>query len=324
MAKKQNVTVVDGVVQKQEMVGIFRKRPKYDSEGREIYYKKKKIFKSRVNRSFGGDLFMFAFLLIGGAFMAFPLIFAISNSLKPLYELFLFPPNLFVKNPTFKNYTDLVNIMSNSLVPMSKYIFNTVFITAVGTTLRVVFGTMASYPLSKRKFPGKNVIMKTISLSLMFAAPAAQIANYMTMSAFGWIDTYWALLVPAIGSSMAVYLVKNFVDQFPDSVLEAARIDGTGEFRLFFQIVMPNLKPAWMTLIVFAVQEYWNMGSTIYIYREELKTLNYALSQVAAAGIARQGVAMAISVVMMIVPVITFLITQSNILETMATSGMKD
>ena len=324
MAKKKNVVVVDGVVQKQETVGIFRKRPKYDADGREIHYKKKKLFKSRVNRSFGGDLFMFSFLLIGGIFMATPLVFAISNSLKPLYELFLVPPTLFVKNPTIKNYTDLINIMSNSLVPMSKYIFNTVFITVVGTTLRVIFGTMASYPLSKRNFPGKKVIMQTVSLSLMFAAPAATIANYMTMSALGWIDTYWSLLVPAIGSSMAVYLVKNFVDGFPDAVLEAARIDGTGEFRLFFQIVMPNLKPAWMTLIVFAVQEYWNMGANIFIYREELKTLNYALSQVAAAGIARQGVAMAISVVMMIVPVITFVITQSNILETMATSGMKD
>lgn len=312
-------------VQKQEMVGIFRKRPKYDEEGREIYYKKMKLFKyRRINRSFAGDLFMFLFLLIGGSFMALPLIFALSNSLKPMSELFLFPPTLFVKNPTFRNYIDLFNIMSNSLVPLSKYLFNTIFITAIGTTLRVFSGSMCAYPLSKRHFHGKKFIMSIVTLSLMFAAPAATIANYIIMASLGWIDSFLAVLIPAIGSSMAVYLVKNFIDDFPDTVLEAARIDGTNEFTLFWKILMPNMKPAWMTLIVFAVQEYWNMGATIYIYREELKTLNYALSQIAAAGVARTGVAMAIAVVMLIVPVITFVITQSNILETMATSGMKD
>ena len=307
------------------LFGIIKRRPKFDENGNPIYYKKKKLFKyNRVNRSFAGDLFMFLFLLVGGCFMGFPLVFAISNSLKPLHELWLFPPNLIVKNPTFKNYIDLSNIMSNSLVPMSKYLFNTVFITLVGTTFRVFSCSMCAYPLSKRSFKAKGFINQIITLSLMFAAPAAAIANYIIMSGLGWIDTFWAILIPALGNSMGVYLIRNFIDQFPDSVIEAARIDGAGEFTIFFRILMPSMKPAWMTLIVFAVQDFWNQGSNIYIYREELKTLAYALSQIAAAGIARAGVSMAISIVMMIVPVITFVITQSNILETMASSGMKD
>ncbi|MBQ1862645.1 MAG: carbohydrate ABC transporter permease [Clostridia bacterium] len=307
------------------LFGIIKRRPKYDENGHLIYYKKKKLFKyNRVNRSFGGDLTMFAFLLIAGAFMAFPLVYAISQSLKPLHELWLFPPNLIVKNPTFKNYIDLFNIMSNSLVPMSKYLFNTIFITLVGTLLRTISASMCAYPVSKRQFRGKNFIFQIVTLSLMFAAPAATIANYIIMANLGWIDTYYAILIPALGNSTAMYLVKQFIDQFPDSVLEAARIDGAGEFRIFWQILMPSIKPAWMTLIVFAVQDFWNMGSSIFIYREELKTLGYALSQIAAAGIARAGVSTAVSIVMMIVPVITFVITQSNILETMSTSGMKD
>ena len=298
------------------LFGIIKRRPKYDENGRLIYYKKKKLFKyNRVNRSFSGDLMMFAFLLIAGAFMAFPLVYAVSQSLKPLHELWLFPPNLIVKNPTFKNYIDLFNIMSNSLVPMSKYLFNTIFITLIGTIFRVISASMCAYPVSKRQFKGKN---------FMFAAPAATIANYIIMANLGWIDTYYSILIPALGNSTAMYLVKQFIDQFPDSVLEAARIDGAGEFRIFWQILMPSIKPGWITLIVFAVQDFWNMGSSIFIYREELKTLAYALSQIAAAGIARAGVATAVSIVMMLVPVITFVITQSNILETMSTSGMKD
>jgi len=325
MAEKLDDEVVVTYKNPKPLFGIIKRRPKYDENGHLIYYKKKKLFRyNRVNRSFSGDLFLFIFLLVGGAFMAFPLVYAISQSLKPLHELFLFPPNLIVKNPTFNNYIDLFNIMSNSLVPMSKYIFNTAFLTVVGTIFRVISASMCAYPLSKRQFKGKDFIFSIVTIALMFAAPAAAIAQYMIMANLGWIDTYYAILIPALGNSMALYLVRQFIDQFPDTVLEAARIDGAGEFRIFWQILMPSIKPAWITLIIFAVQEFWNMGSSIFIYREELKTLAYALSQIAAAGIARAGVSTAISIVMMIVPVITFLITQSNILETMATSGMKD
>lgn len=309
---------------KQETVGIFRKRPKYDEDGKQIYYKKKKLIKSRVSRSVGGDVAMVLFLLIAGVIMAFPMIYAISNSFKPLHELWLFPPNLIVKNPTGANYRDMFTILSNSTVPFTRYLFNTLFITVGATFLRVISSSMAAYPLSKAKFKGRKMINKLITMTLMFAAPASALANYMIMANLGWIDTWLCLLVPALGSSFSLYLIRNFVDQFPDTVLEAARIDGAGEFRIFWNILMPNMKPAWMTLIVFSVRDYWNQGATIYIYREELKTLNYAMGQIAAEGVARAGVSMAINVIMMIVPVLTFLITQSNIIETMATSGMKD
>lgn len=303
---------------------LFKKKPKYDAEGNRIYYKKKKLIKSRVNRSVGGDILMLLFLLIAGVFMAFPMIYAISNSFKPLHELWLFPPNLIVKNPTGANYRDMFTILSNSVVPFSRYLFNTLFITIGATLLRVISASMAAYPLSKENFRGRNTINKLITMTLMFAAPASALANYLIMSELGWIDTWLCLLVPALGSSFSLYLIRGFVDQFPDSVLEAARIDGAGEFRIFWSILMPNMKPAWMTLIVFSVKDYWNQGATIYIYREELKTLNYAMGQIAAEGVARAGVSMAINVIMMIVPVLTFLVTQSNIIETMATSGMKD
>lgn len=302
----------------------FKRKPKYDEDGNLIYRKKKHLIKTRVNRSVGGDIAMVLILLIAGVFMAFPMIYAISNSFKPLHELWLFPPNLIVKNPTVNNYKDMFTILSNSTVPFTRYLFNTLVITVGATLFRILSASMCAYPLSKAKFKGRKVLNRLIVLTLMFAAPASALANYLIMSELGWIDTWLCLLVPALGNSFSLYLIRGFVDQFPDSVLEAARIDGAGEFKIFWSILMPNMKPAWMTLIVFSVRDYWNQGATIYIYREELKTLNYALGQIGAEGIARAGVAMAIHVVMMIVPILTFLITQSNIIETMSTSGMKD
>lgn len=321
-----NSETMPTVKQKQSFLGkIFGKKPpELDENGNPVYKKKKKLFKKRVNRSLGGDLALFLLLLIGGLFMGFPFVYALSNSLKPMNELFLFPPNLIVKNPTFKNYIDLVNIMSNSLVPFSKYLFNTLFITITGTFFNVIGPSLAAYPMSKRNFWGKEFWFKFSSIALMFTTTASTISNYIIMANLGWIDTYYSLLIPALGSSFSLYLIKQYMDGFPDVILESARMDGAGEFRIFFQILMPSIKPGWLTLIVFSVQNFWNTGSTIYIYREELKTLNYALGQIAAAGIARTGVSMAISIVMMLLPVFVFVISQSNIIETMATSGMKD
>ena len=308
----------------QEYIGLFKDKPKYDSEGREIYYKKKRLFKHRVNRGAGGDLVMLIFLAVGGCFMAFPLLYTVSNSLKDISELYKFPPTMIVQNPTVKNYTDLWNVMSNTLIPISKYIFNTLFITVSCTSLRIISACMCAYPLSKRQFKSKKLVFGLITISLMFASPAAATATYIIMALLGLVDTFWVYLLPTMGSAFAVYLVKNHVDGFPDSVLEAARIDGAGEFRIFWRILMPAVKPAWVTLIVFCVQEYWAAGSSAYIFREELKTLNYALGQITAVGITRAGVANAIGVVMMIVPIITFIVSQSNIVETMASAGLKD
>ena len=158
----------------------------------------------------------------------------------------------------------------------------------------------------------------------MFNATVTAIPNFLIMSGLGWVDTYKAIIVPAMGSTLGLFLIKQFMEQLPDELLEAAKIDGAGEMRIFWTIVMPNIKPAWLTLMVFSVQQLWNMGSSVFIYSEQLKTLSYAINQIVAGGIARAGVGSAVIVVMMIVPIVVFIFTQSNIIETMASSGLKD
>ena len=287
--------------------------------------RKFRLIKKRLsNRSRKVDAVIFMFLAVGAAFMGLPLLFSITLSLKPLDELWVFPPTLFVKNPTLKNYSDLFAIMSNSLVPFSKYIYNTIFITGVGTFLHVVIASMCAYGLAKFQFKGKNFIFSMIVLSLMFSGAVTNIPNFMIMRYLRLVDTQFAIIIPAIGSTLGLYLMKQFMEQIPDSILEAARVEGATEMHLFMRIVMPMVKPAWLTLIVFSVQSLWNVGQSIFIYREELKPLGYALSQIASVGIARAGVGAAIIVVMMSVPIITFLITQSGIIETMSSSGLKE
>jgi len=269
------------------------------------------------------------FLLLGGVacFMALPLVFTISNAFKPLDEIFSFPPKLFVRNPTFKNFRDLLGIFSDSWVPFSRYVFNTFFIAIVGTVGHVIFASAAAYPLAKLKFPGKRVLFSLVVLSLMFTAYVTQVPNYMIISWLGLINTYWAILLPAFGMTLGLYLMKQFMEQIPDALLEAAKIDGASEYRIYWQIIMPIVKPAWLTLIIFSLQSLWTNGSVTshkYIYSEQLKTVDYVFGQIASGGLVRTGPVAAVTLLMMLVPITVFIVTQSNIIQTMSTSGLKE
>lgn len=267
---------------------------------------------------------MFLILLTFAVFMAFPMLVIIGNAFKPLDELWVYPPKLLPSIPTMQNFKDMFTIMEDSWVPFFRYAFNSVFITTVGTAGHIILASMAAFPLAKKKFPGKNLIFNIIVFSLMFNASVTSIPNYITMAKIGWVDTPWALIVPAFASSLGLYLMKQFMEQIPDSLLEAARIDGASQWYTFWKIVMPNVKSAWLTLILLSVQSLWAIGSNRFIYKEELKTLPYALNQIISGGIARAGVGAAVTVFMMIVPILIFIFSQNNIIDTMASSGLKD
>ena len=278
---------------------------------------------SRVNRSRGGNFVALLFLLILGAFMLLPLVFVVVNAFKPLEELFIYPPKLFVSNPTTDNFRSMVKLMSESWVPFSRYLFNTVFLTVVGTAGHLIIASLAAYPLARHNFRGKNLIFGMIVLSLMFSSAVTQIPSYIIISRLRLLDTHWATLLPAMQYSLGLYLIKQFMETLPDSVFEAARIDGASEWRIWLTIAMPMVKPAWLTLIILMIQSLWNTISP-YTYSEELKTLPQALNQILSGGIARTGVSAAVSLIMLSVPAVTFILSQSQIIETMNSSGMKD
>ena len=280
--------------------------------------------RNRVNRSTGGDVGIFIILFIFGVLMVLPMFYAIITSLKPLDELWIFPPRFWVAKPTLKNFADLFSNLINSWVPFSRYIFNTVFISVVGTFGHVIIASMAAYALSKKRFYGSKAIFKVIVTSLMFSGSTA-IPTFIIMSKLGFIDTYWSIILPAFSSTLGLYLMKQHMESMvKDTIIEAAKIDGAGEMRIFWTIVMPMVKPAWLTLIVFSFQGLWNATGSTYIYTEQLKTLNYAISQIISAGISRAGAGAASVVFMMILPIAVFMFSQSNIVETMSSSGIKE
>ena len=277
-----------------------------------------------LSRSTGGNILVFLLLVVLGAFMALPVVYSIVQSFKPMEEIFIFPPRFTVQNPTIKNFKLIGQLAGSLWVPFSRYLFNSIFVSFVGTLGNVIISSMAAYPLAKHDFPGKKTLFKLVTISLLFTGGVIELPRYIVMAKLHIINTYWALILPVIASSMGLFLMKQFMEQVNDSLLEAARIDGMGEVKIFFKIVMPLVKPAWLTQIIFAFQGVWSMTGGNYIYKEELKLFPTALSQIQSGGIARAGVAAAAALIMLIPPAIMFLITQSSIMETMAHAGIKE
>ena len=296
-------------------------RPFSEISDLKVHRRSKK--KKRINRSLGGDIALFVFLAVFGCFSALPLVLTVSNAFKPLDEIFLYPPRFFVKNPTLDNFSDLVNALGSSMVPFSRYFFNTIMVTIVGTFGHIIISSMCAYPLAKYKVPGGAIISGLVVYSLMFPQSVTAIPNYMVLNWLGLIDTYWSVILPAFAYSMGLFLMKQFMTSVPTSLIEAAKIDGASEFKIYYKIIMPLVKPAWVTLIILLFQSLWSTYGSTTIYREDYKMVSYALSQIATAGAARQGTLAAVSLIMIIVPIGVFVISQSQVMETMAHSGMK-
>lgn len=256
--------------------------------------------------------------------MALPILYIFFNAFKPLEEIFIFPPRIYVRHPTVENFGQMANIVSNMWVPFSRYLFNSILVTTVGTVGYLIIATLAAYPLAKHNFRGKKLINTLITTALMFTGAVTALPKYIVMSTLGFIDSYYALILPTFADTMGVFLCVQFLETVPDTLLEAGKIDGAGEWRIFFNIVIPNIKPVIFTILIFQFQAVWNQIAADYIYREELKTLPMVLSQIATAGISRAGVGSAAALILIIPPIFVFILSQSNVMETMAHSGMKD
>lgn len=280
---------------------------------------------SKYTHSAFGNAVIMLFLTVFTFVMMVPMIYTICTAFKPNDELFRFPPSIFVQNPTVMNFYSLSSLLRESWVPFSRYLFNSVLISGLGTLGNVIFSSLAAYRIAKFEFPGRKLYFSIVTMSLMFSSAVTSIANFLIMSRLNMIDTYWAIIVPACGSSLGLFLMKQFMEQMvPDALIEAAQIDGAGEWMIFSRIVMPVVKPAWFTLIIFCFKDIWNSTGSNLIFYENIKPLPSALGNIVAGGISRAGSAAAVSLIMLIPPVAVFIFSQNNVLETMSTSGMKD
>mgnify|MGYP004648405739 CR=1 FL=1 len=278
----------------------------------------------RYTRSKAGNVAYFTILLLAGLFTVLPLLYCVVTSFKPLDELLVFPPRFFVIKPTVANYKSLPSLLSSLSVPVSRYFFNSIFIAIAGTFLHIIAASMAAFTFSKSKLRGRKIYFTIVQTMLLYNAVTLGVPQYFIFSKMHLIDTYWIYILPAIPSAVGCFLMKQFMDvSVPDALMEAARIDGAGVVLMYWKIIMPILKPAWMTMVLFSFQGMWTIIPSGTIFSEELKTLPYVMSSIAAGGIARSGSAMAVTVILMIPPIIVFMVSQSNVMETMSSSGIK-
>jgi len=259
-------------------------------------------------------------------FMGAPIVFIIFHAFKPLDELFAFPPQFLVYRPTLENFQALFRVAAGSTIPISRYVFNSIVV-----TLAVVFGTvitasMAGFALSKMQFRGKTALFTINNLALMFVPAAVTIPRYMTITGIGIENTYFAHILPLVAAPVIVFLIKQFMDQVPDSLIEAATVDGAGAANIYFTIMLPMVKPALATGAILAFQMVWNNieTSALFTTSDSVRTLAFYMNTLAAAGgIAGQGMAAAAALIMFIPNLLLFIILQSNVMNTMAHSGLK-
>ncbi len=275
----------------------------------------------KSKRSFWGNVILGVFLLAMGFLFFFPVVYMISQSLKPMNEMFIFP--------TLDNYLDFTNVLANTIVPVTRSLFNSLFVVVVGSIGHIVIASLCAYPLAKYKFPGSAFFNQLIVYSLMFNATVTMIPNFLTIARMGMLDTQWAIIIPGFASTLGLYLMKNFMEQIPDSLIEAAQIDGAGYFRIHFTIIMPVVKPALVTAFILVFQSFWTNTGDKFIYDETQKGFAYVVGQLAngkvsGVGASYAGISSASAVIMFLVPLVVFLIMQNNVVSTMATSGMKE
>lgn len=279
--------------------------------------------RTSLSRSTGGTVAIFTFLIIMGAFMLLPLIYVIVTAFKPLDEILAYPPKFFVRHPTLSNFTDLIEITQETWIPFERSLFNSLALAFLGTVIYIVVASMAAFPLAKSRERFISVYYQIVVLAILFRPEVTRTPLYIIMSRLHLINTFWSLVLPALSGSFGVFLMRQFMMTIPDSMLEAARVDGASEYWIFWKIVMPMVKPAWMTLAIFTFKDLWNTGETQYIYEESMKTLTAVMQSISSAGIARAGAGAAVALLMMIPPVVVFVISQSSVMETMATTGIK-
>ena len=276
-----------------------------------------------LSRSQGGTVAIFLFLLIASVFMVLPVVYTIVTAFKPIHEIFYWPPRFFVREPTLENFTILFEITQGMWVPLERYIFNSVFVSVFGTALYVFVASAAAYPLAKYKHRFLDVMYWIVVLAIMFRPEVTRIPTYIIMNSLGLVNTYASMILPVLAGSFGVFLLRQFMVQVPDSMLEAARIDGASEYYIYWRLIMPMTRPAWLTLIIFTFTALWNMSGAEYIYDESMRSLAAVLSMVASGGIARAGAGAAVALLMMLPPYAVFIFSQSSVMETMAHTGIK-
>ena len=275
-----------------------------------------------------GQIKLYLFVIPLALITGLPIVYIIFHAFKPMEELFAFPPKFITTNPTLDNFRQLFKASRSAGIPLSKYLFNSILITVSVVFSSMILSSAAAYAMSKLKFKGRDLVFNINQLALMFVPVAVMIPRYLVVEFLGLTDTYWSQILPLIPLPVSVFLLKQFVDTVPDSLIEAAYMDGATELHVYFKIIIPMIKPALATAAILVFQQVWSNleASNYYISDEGLKSLVFYMNTLASANgnsVAGQGVQAAASLLMFLPNLILFCFLQNKVMNTMAHSGIK-
>lgn len=284
--------------------------------------------KRRLNEMDSFQKLLVVLLVLLSLFMLLPIIYIFNHALKPYHELFVYPPAIFVREPSLQNFQELFLVANSSVVPVTRFLFNSVVITGLAVVAVTTISALCAFPLSKHRFPGHALLFSTVLLTLMFAPETVQIPRYLVVSKLGIMNTYFGHILPLVAMPVGVFLLKQFIDQLPKELLEAARMDGASEWTTFVNIVIPVCMPAVATVAILTFQTAWGNveTSSLFMQSDAMKNFPFFLSTLTnglANNVARQGAAAAAAVVLFLPNLIIFLFLQGRVIATMAHSGIK-
>lgn len=287
-------------------------------------YRGRKINPQKFER---GQIKIILIILPLVIFVALPLVFIANHACKPMEELFAFPPTFFVRNATFENFTKIMKFSRTSGIPLGRYIFNSIIVTLCTVGLSLLLTTCAAFALAKIKFRGRSLLMHINQIALMFVATAVLIPRYLVICQLGMIDTIWAHVLPLVAMPVALFLVKQFVEQVPDSLIEAAYMDGATDFKVYTKVILPMIRPAVATAAILVFQQVWTNleTSNYYMNDDSMKTLTFYMNSFVSVNntVAGQGMAAAATLIMFVPNLILFIVLQNSVMNTMANSGIK-
>ncbi|MFA6141902.1 MAG: carbohydrate ABC transporter permease [Candidatus Omnitrophota bacterium] len=263
---------------------------------------------------------IYVFLILGAISIAVPYVWMFVTSVKPVEEVQSYPPSFIVKHPTILPYQDLFQ-----LIPILRYIWNSIYVAAAVTIANLFFCSLAGYAFAKHRFWGRDKIFFVLLGSLMIPWQVNLISGFILMRKLGWLNSYNALIIPVMASVFGVFLCRQFIMAIPDDLIDAAKIDGCGEFTIYRLVILPLIKPVLATLAILTFLQQWNnfIWPLIVINSSEMRTLPLALSVINSQFGTRFAMVMAGAVVATTPMLIVFLLFQKYFMKGIAMTGLK-
>ena len=284
-------------------------------EGKEPEMLSSKKRQARVMRAF-----VYTFLIIGSFIMIVPFVWMIVTSFKPLDEINTYPPSFFIRKPTIAAYAELFRI-----IPMGRYLLNSLFVTSAITLANIFFCSLAGYAFAKHRFFGRDKLFLLLIGSMMIPWQVNLIPGFVIIKKFGWLNSFYGLIIPAMSGAFGIFLLRQFIMTIPDDLIDAAKIDGCSEFTIYRRVILPLIQPALASLAIFTFMGQWNnfVWPLVIIYSSKMRTIPLALSVLNGQFGTNFAMVMAGAVVATTPVLIVFIAFQKYFIKGIALTGLK-